>query len=145
MSSVLIFFFFSSLFSCERLIFRGASAFDESFNGGAIRTIGGGGDGLDDIVIHSLWIDGGEGEISTNSFGECNGDKIRDFFSSLIGFVGIGTDFFFGGIDDDDDDDGDGWIFFLIGFEVWGFLLTEIGSFVFSGLEDSCGVGIGWV
>jgi len=50
--------------------------------------MGGGGDGLKDLLGRSLSIDGGEGDISTNSVGECNGDKIRDgFFSSLIGFV----------------------------------------------------------
>jgi len=107
---VLIFFFFSSLWSCKRLVFR-----DFSVNGDAIRTIGGGGDGLNDAIGRSLSIDGGDGEISTNSFGEFNGDKIRVFFSSFIGFVWIVIGFFFG------------IIFCLTLFDVWGFLL---GSFL---------------
>ncbi len=61
--------------------------FDGVLNGDAIRTIGGGGDGLNDVVRRSFSIDGGEGEISTNSVGECSGDKRRGFFSSLIGLI----------------------------------------------------------
>jgi hypothetical protein len=36
------------------LIFRGVSVFAEAANGGAIRTIGGGGEGLNDIAVRSL-------------------------------------------------------------------------------------------
>ncbi len=108
--SFLIFFFFSSLLSCKRLVFRGLSV-----NGDAIRTIGGGGDGLNDVVGRSLSIDGGDGEISINSFGEFIGYKIRVCFSSFIGFVRIVIGFCFG------------INFFLITFDVWGFLF---GSFL---------------
>ncbi len=132
--SVLIFFFFSSLFSDKRFVFWDISG---TVNGDAIRTIGGGGDGLNDILVRSLSIDGGDGEISTNSFGECNGDKIRGFFSSFIGFIWIGNGFFLG------------TIFCLITLDVWeGFLFDfeRIGSFLigivdwdgFSGFIDSC-------
>ncbi len=91
--------------------------------------MGGGGDGLRDVLGRSLSIDGGEGDISTNSVGECNGDKIRGgFFSSLIGFVWTGNGFFFGII-----------------FDVWGFLFNfgGIGSFLI-GLID-WDVFSGWV
>ena len=57
------------------------------FNGEATRTIGGGGDGLGDIAVRSLSIDGGDGEISINSLGKCNGDKMRGFLSSLTGLL----------------------------------------------------------
>jgi hypothetical protein len=95
-SSVFTFFFFSWLLSGKRFFFRGISVFDEVRNGDATRTIGGGGDGVNDIAVRSLSIDGGDGEISINSFGECNGDNARVFFSSLTGFVGTGNGFFFG-------------------------------------------------
>lgn len=110
------------------MVFRGVSA-----NGAAIRTTGGGGDGLDNFLGRSFSTDaGGEGEISTNSFGECIGDKIRVFFSSLIGFAGSGG----GGAaaaDGGVGGSGCGNGFFLgIIFDVCGFLLGfgGMGSFL---------------
>ena len=104
--------------SCERLDFRDVSGFDvESLavrsarraRGEAIRTTGGGGDGLNNTCRRSLSARGGDGEISV---GECDGDKRRAFFSScFIGLAGCA----------------DG-VFFTDGINAAGFFLIRLGD-----------------
>ena len=105
--------------SCERLDFRDVSGFDVASlavrsarraRGEAMRTTGGGGDGLDDTRRRSLSTRGGDGEISV---GECDGDKRRALFSScFIGLAGGGTDGFF----------------FTDGINAAGFFLIRLGD-----------------
>ena len=131
----LFFFFFSgvplvSLLSGERLIFRGVSDFEEAVarsRGGAMRTIGGGGDELGERLLRSRCAGGGEEERSTSSAGERTGDRMRVFFSCLSGSVLITDGFFFTNealldeIEEEDDD------------SLWGML-------VFAGCEETFGL-----
>lgn len=147
----------SSLRSCECFFFRGVSVVFWLRNGDAIRTTGGGGDGLNETTVGSLSIDGGDGDMSINSLGECIGDGTRrtGFFSSFVELTGFGNDLGLVGTIDE------GVVGFFgigfVGFEVgtgigvgFGFLIIFscwwIGCFGFSSLiEGSLGVGIGCV